>query len=102
MTGAILRIGADLGLFKLLAQNEHPLQVEAIAKLTSSSSELLGTKFPAVNIFSMLIEIDVIERLLRYLAAANIIKETGTNEYTASAVTHVMADPKGEAMIYHG
>jgi demethylsterigmatocystin 6-O-methyltransferase len=30
-----------------------------------------------------------------------MIKETGPNEYTGTMITHVLADPKGEAMIYH-
>lgn len=42
------------------------------------------------------------ERVLRYLAATNVIKESAANEYTANMLTHVLADPKGEAMIYHG
>ncbi|KAJ5347653.1 Winged helix-turn-helix transcription repressor DNA-binding [Penicillium brevicompactum] len=83
LINAMLRVGADMGLFSLLASNKTPLKVDRIAELTTASPQLL-------------------ERVLRYLAATSIIKETGVNEYTATKLTYVLADPKGEAMIYHG
>ncbi|KAJ6138196.1 O-methyltransferase family 2 [Penicillium samsonianum] len=83
LTSAMLRIGADLGLFRSLTRSDVSLTVTQIAELTGSSPPFL-------------------ERILRYLAATDMIKETGVNEYTASSITHVLADPKGEAMIYHG
>ncbi|KAF9248729.1 hypothetical protein DTO013E5_1479 [Penicillium roqueforti] len=82
-TSAMLRICADLGLLRSLARSDAPLTVTQIAELTGASPLLL-------------------ERILRYLAATDMIQETGVNEYSANKVTHVLADPKGEAMVYHG
>jgi demethylsterigmatocystin 6-O-methyltransferase len=31
-----------------------------------------------------------------------MIKEIGLNEYQANKNTHILADEKGEAMVYHG
>ncbi|CAG8050321.1 unnamed protein product [Penicillium salamii] len=83
LVNAMLRVGADIGLFGLLAKSDTPLKVDRIAESTNASPQLL-------------------ERVLRYLAATNVIKESAANEYTANMLTHVLADPKGEAMIYHG
>ncbi|KAJ5514342.1 O-methyltransferase family 2 [Penicillium fimorum] len=83
LTNAMLRIGADMGLFRSLARSDVSLSTMQIAEITGASPPFL-------------------ERILRYLAATGIIKETGVNEYTTNSITHVLADPKGEAMIYHG
>ncbi|KAJ5834809.1 O-methyltransferase family 2, partial [Penicillium robsamsonii] len=83
LTNAMLRIGADMGLFLSLTRSDVSLTTMQIAEITGASAQFL-------------------ERILRYLAATGIIKETGVNEYTANSITHVLADPKGEAMIYHG
>ncbi|KAJ5236461.1 hypothetical protein N7489_006552 [Penicillium chrysogenum] len=83
LTSAMLRISADLGLFRSLAESDASLTVTKIAELTRASPQFL-------------------ERILRYLAATHIIKETGINEYMANRITHALADPMGEAMIYHG
>ncbi|CAI7653261.1 unnamed protein product [Penicillium glandicola] len=83
LTSATLRVSADLGLLRFLASSDVPLAIPKIAELTGASPPLL-------------------ERILRYLASTDLIKETGVNEYTANNITRVLADPKGEAMIYHG
>ncbi|CAG8888306.1 unnamed protein product [Penicillium egyptiacum] len=83
LTSAMLRISADLGLLRSLAKSDVSLTVTQIAALSRASPAFL-------------------ERILRYLAATHMIKETGINEYFANSITHVLADPKGEAMIYHG
>lgn len=41
------------------------------------------------------------ERLVRYLASNNVVKEVGPNEYAASNLTHIFASENGEAMISH-
>ncbi|OGE58287.1 hypothetical protein PENARI_c001G07209 [Penicillium arizonense] len=71
ITNAMLRVGQDLGIFGLLSKIEAPMSVVQVAKKTSATPELL-------------------ERVLRHLAATNIIKETGPNEYTASEVTKML------------
>ncbi|CAI7676504.1 unnamed protein product [Penicillium palitans] len=83
LTSAMLRTSADLGLLRHLTKSDKPLTVTQIADLTGASPSLL-------------------ERILRYLAGVDVIKETGVNEYTENSITRILADPKGEAMIYHG
>ncbi|CAI7613307.1 unnamed protein product [Penicillium discolor] len=83
LTSAMLRTSADLGLLRHLTESDKPLTVTQIADLTKASPALL-------------------ERILRYLAGVDVIKETGVNEYTANSTTRILADPKGEAMVYHG
>ncbi|KAM4063974.1 o-methyltransferase [Hirsutella rhossiliensis] len=80
---ASLRLGADLGLFRTLAQRNDSLSVAQLAESTGASPQLL-------------------ERLLRYYSSNNIIKEVGVNEYKATSLSHVLADPKGEATVYVG
>ncbi|KAJ5384780.1 O-methyltransferase family 2 [Penicillium concentricum] len=83
LTNAMLRIGADMGLFRSLTRSDVSLTIMQIAEITGASPPLL-------------------ERILRYLATEDVIKESGVNEYTANSITHVLADSKGEALIYHG
>ncbi|OQE46328.1 hypothetical protein PENCOP_c001G00779 [Penicillium coprophilum] len=83
LTNAMLRISADLGLLRSLASSDTSLTVVEISDLTGASSPFL-------------------ERILRHLAAIDMIKETGINEYCANRTTHVLASSKGEAMVYHG
>jgi len=42
------------------------------------------------------------ERIARYLASNNAIKEVGIKEYQASNITHILASDMGEGMVYHG
>ncbi|KAJ5997257.1 hypothetical protein N7499_006437 [Penicillium canescens] len=81
ITNAMLRVGQDLGIFSLLSKIEAPMSVAQVAERTSATPELL-------------------ERVLRHLAATNIIKETGPNEYTASEVTKMLGSPSGEALVH--
>ncbi|KAJ9325574.1 hypothetical protein DTO027B5_6314 [Paecilomyces variotii] len=76
------RLAADLKLFHHLASHNGSLTVARLADMTGASSRLL-------------------ERLLRYLASINVIKEVGVDEYQANTTTKTLADPKGEAMVYH-
>ncbi|KAJ5185135.1 O-methyltransferase family 2 [Penicillium cf. griseofulvum] len=83
LTNAMLRISADLGLLRSLTRSDVSLSITQIAELTGGSPPFL-------------------ERILRYLAAIDMVKETGVNEYAANNITHALAGSKGEAMIYHG
>ncbi|GAD98551.1 hypothetical protein PVAR5_7246 [Paecilomyces variotii No. 5] len=77
-----IRLGEDLHLFRHLATHNGSLTAAQLADITGASPQLL-------------------ERILRYLASINVIKEVGVNEYQANTTTHSLADPKGEAMVYH-
>ncbi|CEJ55584.1 hypothetical protein PMG11_01835 [Penicillium brasilianum] len=80
---ACIRLGADLKLFRIIASQNGSVAVSQLAKTTKASPLLL-------------------ERLLRYLASNSMIKEIGLNEYQANKNTHILAEEKGEAMVYHG
>ncbi|KAJ5681917.1 o-methyltransferase domain-containing protein [Penicillium maclennaniae] len=80
---AVIRVGADLGLFRTLATTNKTFKLEELSDLTGSAPGPL-------------------ERINRYLALNNTIKEVGINEYHASRVTHILASDLGEAMVYHG
>ncbi|OQD81325.1 hypothetical protein PENANT_c028G09898 [Penicillium antarcticum] len=81
ITNAMLRVGQDLGIFGLISTNEAPISVIQLAEKTDATPELL-------------------ERVLRHLAATNIIKETGPNEYTANELTKIFGNPFGEGLIH--
>ncbi|KAJ5128887.1 uncharacterized protein N7443_006002 [Penicillium atrosanguineum] len=83
MLYAMIRVGVDLGLFRTLAANNRSFKVKELADLTKSTPELL-------------------ERITRYLASNNAIKEVGVNEYQASNITHIFTSDLGEGMVYHG
>ncbi|KAJ5960189.1 O-methyltransferase family 2 [Penicillium vulpinum] len=83
LTNAMLRISADLGILRTLARTGVSLTVAQLEELTGASPSLL-------------------ERILRYLAATDMIKETGVNEYTANSITYALAGSEGDAMIYYG
>ncbi|KAJ5800708.1 uncharacterized protein N7518_002776 [Penicillium psychrosexuale] len=65
-------------------------------------------------ILRMSVDLGLLRFLIRSDASLTIIKiaeltgasplllETGVNEYTVNKVTYILADPKGEAIIYHG
>ncbi|KAJ5580532.1 o-methyltransferase domain-containing protein [Penicillium hetheringtonii] len=79
----ILRIGIDIGLLRSLASSTGPLTVHQLAETCNASAELL-------------------ERILRYLASNNVVKEVECNKYQACNLTFVFASDKGEAMVCHG
>ncbi|KAJ5980347.1 S-adenosyl-L-methionine-dependent methyltransferase [Penicillium waksmanii] len=83
LLGSVIRIGLDLKLFRVIATAQKPLTVHQLADITGASAGLL-------------------ERLLRYLASNNAVKEVRPNEYAASNRTHIFASEKGEAMVCHG
>lgn len=101
----IIRIGIDIDLFRTLASSTEPLTVHQLAETTHASAELLGR-------FGMICQLfinDAItdtgpptERILRYLASNNVVKEVECNKYQTCNLTFVFASEKGEAMICHG
>ncbi|KAJ6095584.1 S-adenosyl-L-methionine-dependent methyltransferase [Penicillium sp. IBT 16267x] len=80
---AMLRLGVDLGVFRNLSKANGTLTVNQLASVHDASPNFM-------------------ERVLRYLAANNMIMEVGMNEYQANKITYVLADPRGEGMAYHG
>jgi len=43
MLYAMIRVGADLGLFRTLAENDKPFKLAQLAEATGATPELLGT-----------------------------------------------------------
>ncbi|KAK0625922.1 S-adenosyl-L-methionine-dependent methyltransferase [Immersiella caudata] len=79
---ATVEIGLDLGLFKYLADAKSPLGVSQLAEQTGADAPLLT-------------------RIIRYLAATNVIDETGPGQFAANSVTKTLASDLGVAGVYH-
>ncbi|KAI0391258.1 S-adenosyl-L-methionine-dependent methyltransferase [Xylariaceae sp. FL0594] len=79
LQAAVVQVSIDLGLFKHLSQHDKPLTAEEI-------SRVLGR---------MLI------RVLRFLAAAGAVHESGKDHYVANHATHNLSDRATEAGISH-
>ncbi|KAG5742681.1 hypothetical protein H9Q70_014582 [Fusarium xylarioides] len=73
---ACIRVGADIGLFKVLVESQEPLPCSYLSEKLGASSELLG-------------------RILRLLASAGLVKQTGLDTFTAEKMTQELA---GQAM----
>ncbi|KAI1110051.1 S-adenosyl-L-methionine-dependent methyltransferase [Nemania sp. NC0429] len=76
------RVGADLGIFKILVANDQPLSTSALAAETGAA--------PAV-----------LSRILRYLASVGMIQEAGQGAFTASSTTKTLSQPGYEGGVRH-
>ncbi|CAI7666386.1 unnamed protein product [Penicillium manginii] len=79
---ALVRVGLDLNIFKILAESDHPLTSDDLAVQTNAAPNLLS-------------------RVLRYLASVGTIKETGDNEFTDNNITRSLSDEGIASAIYH-
>ena len=81
---ALVKVGIDLGIFQALASSSTPLCSKRLAKPAMADPALVG-------------------RILRYMAANNLIQETGPDHYIASRATHAFADPRiaGPMRFFH-
>ncbi|KAF2280229.1 S-adenosyl-L-methionine-dependent methyltransferase [Westerdykella ornata] len=79
---AAVKIGFDLGLFRLLVKEEGTLTLSDISQITKADPVFLA-------------------RYLRYLAAVDVIAEVGPDRYTATNITRNLAQPVAEAGISH-
>ena len=75
----MVRLGLDLGIFKILVQKNAPLSVEALAKEIGIIDETL------------------LRRILRTLAAMNAIGEAETDTYVATNFSRAFTTEKGIA-----
>ncbi|PNP73498.1 hypothetical protein FNYG_13148 [Fusarium nygamai] len=69
---ACIRLGADIGLFKALVENQEPLNCSHLSEKLAADSNLLG-------------------RILRLLASAGLVKQTGLNTFTGEKITQELA-----------
>ncbi|KAI1178298.1 S-adenosyl-L-methionine-dependent methyltransferase [Nemania sp. FL0916] len=76
------RIGADLGIFKILAANDEPLSTLALSAKTGAAPTVL-------------------KRILRYLASVGMIQETGQDLFIARASTKTLSQSGYEGGIRH-
>ena len=97
----VIRLGADLGLFRHLASHDDSLTVDQMAGLTTASPQLLGTLFVIQYLYFVCWLTRQIERILRCLGSNSLIKEVGVNEYQANNTTRLLANPNVEAGVYH-
>jgi len=78
----MVRVGCDLGLFGLLSEKESPVSLDEIATTTGKDPVMLT-------------------RILRYLASHGMVRETSAGHFTASKVTHNLADPRVHGTMYY-
>ncbi|KAL2831007.1 hypothetical protein BJY01DRAFT_254425 [Aspergillus pseudoustus] len=79
---AIVRVGIDLNIFNILSESKGPLTIDQLAENTGAAPTLLG-------------------RILRYLAAAGTIKETGRDTFTAKNITTHLSGARVLSTLYH-
>lgn len=79
---ATVKIGIDLGLFKLLSQSSSPLSVEELSQRLSNDPTLT-------------------KRIVRFLASIGAIHEVDTNKFTANHVTKNLSESLAEAGLSH-
>ncbi|KAI0406755.1 S-adenosyl-L-methionine-dependent methyltransferase [Xylaria palmicola] len=77
-----IQIGFDLGLFKLLCEARGGQSSEEIAQKTGAEAQL-------------------IHRVMRYLAAIDVVSETSVNQYAANNVTKNLTEEVVEAGLSH-
>ncbi|KAL5044826.1 hypothetical protein BDW71DRAFT_185431 [Aspergillus fruticulosus] len=78
----VVNVGISLKLFEILSEAQVPLTVDELAAKTGAALTLLG-------------------RILRYLAAAGTIKETGPGTFAANNITRHLSDPGVQSAVYH-
>lgn len=81
----LIKVGYQLGVFKALCANPTPLTVEQLCEPTKADARLIS-------------------RVLRYLAANRFINEVDKGQFSASKMTHCLADARleGGVNIYYG
>ncbi|KAL4789036.1 S-adenosyl-L-methionine-dependent methyltransferase [Aspergillus venezuelensis] len=79
---SLVKVGIDLGLFRILKDSEDPVTLAQLVKKTGAATRLL-------------------DRILRSQAAFGFIQETAYHEYTSSAFTDVFVDPNAAGTIAH-
>ncbi|KAF2727138.1 S-adenosyl-L-methionine-dependent methyltransferase, partial [Polyplosphaeria fusca] len=82
LTFAIVRVATNLKLFDHLAMSGKSLDVENLARLTKADPVLLS-------------------RLLRYLAAFGMLKESGKGEFEGTPITTTLMQKGSKAAILH-
>ncbi|KAF3927869.1 hypothetical protein ABW20_dc0104447 [Dactylellina cionopaga] len=81
LVNATIRVCVDLKLFEKMQEGGGSAKtVEQLAEMTGADPKLL-------------------ERFLKHLAAADIVQETNTDEYTPNAISILLATPPGQGVI---
>jgi len=78
MDTVMIRIAIELNIFKLLIKNDGPMSTRELAQATGADYTLLG-------------------RILRCLAASNILEEVDVEAYLPTKVATAFATEKGRA-----
>lgn len=81
----LIKVGYQLGVFKALSASPTPLTVEQLCEPTKADARLAS-------------------RVLRYLAANRFINEVDKGQFSASKMTHTLADARleGGVNVYYG
>lgn len=81
----LIKVGYQLGVFKTLSDSDTPVTVQQLSEATKADARLVS-------------------RVLRYLAANRFINEADKGQFSASKMTHTLADARleGGVNIYYG
>lgn len=79
---SMTKIAIDLKLFEELVARKRPMTIQDLAQATGAQDVLLG-------------------RILRYLAAFNLIVEAGVDQFEATPITHALTVPGFAAGVKH-
>ncbi|KAI4090062.1 MAG: hypothetical protein LQ348_005272 [Seirophora lacunosa] len=79
---ALIRVAVDTGLFQVLTESNLPLTAEDLAK--------------KINV-----EVTLLERILRGLAAMRAVEETGLDGYSPTKISKAFTTAKGASMARH-
>lgn len=88
----VIRTGCDLGIFKEIVDHGKPVSSEELANPSAASPLLLSLQ-NMLNLATTILTVTP-GRLLRYLAAFDVIRETAPDTNTASDTTRVLAQPE--------
>jgi hypothetical protein len=94
---ATIKVAVELGIFKLLNNEETPSPSAAdIAKATRADPTLISKSFPMrARTFLTC----TVGRILRCLAAWGAVKEVGNHGYSSTIVSKTFASPRNEAAL---
>lgn len=79
---ALIRVAVDTGLFQVLTESNSPLTAGDLAS--------------KINV-----EVTLLERILRGLAAMHAVEETGLDGYSSTKISKAFTTAKGASMARH-
>ena len=91
-------VGVDVGIFEALNESKEPLSAATLAQKTGTAPELLGSKRMMAKKLSSWLSLG---RILRFLAAEGLVKDTSKDHFTSNSTTSALADKSYQGAIIH-